>query len=90
MPDAGRAERAKIVEETYIIEPITPGVFKVQHPTEDIRSYITDINSRDCECPDFTCRGNIGRFWCKHLIAIGELTGIDPPENPVEGDSDWF
>jgi len=73
--DPDRAGRAEEVRATYKIEELTPGLYMVQHPIEDERSYLVDSLQDTCECPDFGCRANHEGFACKHLIAVYALTG---------------
>jgi hypothetical protein len=73
--DPDRAGRAEEVRATYKIEELTPGLYMVQHPIEDERSYLVDLLQDTCECPDFGCRQNHANAACKHLIAMWLVTG---------------
>lgn len=84
-----RSGRAEEVKATYLIEELVPGVYNVQHPIEDERSYQVDVMAGTCECPDFGCRGKAEGFWCKHLLTIGELTGVLPPEPAKTDYASW-
>ncbi len=73
--DPDRAARAEEVKATYKIEALTPGLYLVQHPTEDERAYLVDLAQDTCECPDHQCRKEETGGVCKHLICMWLLTG---------------
>ena len=85
--EIARAERAEIVKATYSIEPLTPGVYHVQHPIEDERAYLVDVAAGTCDCPDWECRGRQELFRCKHLLAIQDLTGVELPQDRIRAEA---
>ena len=61
------AEVAQTVASTYIGRRLGPGVYLVQHPDDETRSYTVDSENDTCNCKASVCGGATD---CKHRAAI--------------------
>jgi hypothetical protein len=84
---ADRLDRAEVVRNNYSLEYVGAQAWAVSHPDDPERSYLVDMISRTCTCPDFRSYSNPRLIFCKHLYAVlpiwEEATGKKLPlKNP--------
>jgi hypothetical protein len=81
-----RLDRADIVRNSYSLEYVGAQSWTVSHPDDTERSYLVDMITRTCSCPDFRAFASTRQIFCKHLYAVLELweetTGLKLPVKP--------